>query len=368
MENSTLRQVNDTMTTTAYYSLYPYKARAGLVIVWVVASILGLVGNSLVMWSVILSKKLRTVTNAFVVNLSVADFWTSLSYPWICIALVSHESWPMESEFPCILAAIQLYTGLGTSFYTLASIALNRTVLITQPLHTYRWWYSPRKVAVMIAMTWVIPCIVFFLPPLMGIGSIGYDPQDNTCSDKDGHERGPEYNLAQSVGLYPIPMLIIICCYTSLYIHLKQHFRKQQKMRSMKSSQSFSTAASMDGEASTSFTVTAGESASSQRVAKKTKRAISRQQLAITKNLFLVFCIFTLLISPYFISLAIPGSRVFALPGVTITAFNSCVNPIIYAVNHPQFKVVMRQIVTCRYTEIQEPSDLLKLLLSLRKK
>ncbi len=366
-DNNSLPQVNDTMGTPVYSSLYPYEARAALVGFWILACIMGLVGNSLVIWSVILSKKLRTVTNAFVVNLSVADFWTSLSYPWICIALVSHETWPMESEFPCILAAIQLYTGLGTSFYTLASIALNRTVLITQPMNIYRWWYSPRKVAVMITMTWIIPCIVFFFPPLIGIGSIGYDPQDNTCSDKDGHPRGPEYNLAQSVGLYPIPMIIIISCYTALYIHLKQHFKKQKKSRYMKSSQSFSTAASMDGEASTSFTPAPGESASSQRIAKKTKRAISRQQLAITKNLFLVFCIFTLLISPYFISLAIPGSRVFALPGVTITAFNSCVNPMIYAVNHPQFKVVMRKIIQCRYSEIQDPSDLLKLLLSLRK-
>ncbi|XP_071794581.1 melanopsin-B-like [Asterias amurensis] len=347
--------------------LYPYEARIGVVCVLIVAAIIGLIGNSLVIWSVILSKKLRTVTNAFVVNLSVADFWTSLSYPWICVALVSHESWPMESEFPCIIAAIQLYTGLGASIYSLATIALNRMVLITQTKNTYRWWYTPRKVAVMIAMTWVIPCIVTFLPPILGVGSIGFDPQDNTCSDKDGHPRGAEYNMAQFVGLYPVPMLIIICCYTALYIHLKQHFRKQMS-RSFKNNQSISPAAGLDGENSTGFTVATGESSvtNAEQVSKKAWQAIGRQQLAITKNLFLVFCIFALLLSPYFISLAIPSGRKFALYGVTITIINGCVNPIIYAVNHPQFKVVMREIVKCRYSEIQEPSDLLKFLLSLR--
>ncbi|XP_071795083.1 melatonin receptor type 1B-A-like [Asterias amurensis] len=369
MDNNSLPQINDTTKAPVYSSLYPYEARAALVGVWILTCILGLVGNSLVIWSVILSKKLRTVTNAFVVNLSVADFWTSLSYPWICVALVSNESWPLESEVPCVIAAIQLYTGLGASIYSLASIALNRVVLVTQTTNTYSWWYTPGKVVVMISLTWVIPCIVFFLPPILGIGSIGYDPQDNTCSDQDGHPRGPEYNLAQSVGLFPVPMLIIICCYTALYIHLKRHFRKQKKSRSCKNSQSISTVVGLDGETSTGFNVATGESSvtNAEHVAKKARQAISRQQLAITKNLFLVFCIFTLLLSPYFISLAIPSSRKFALYGVTITVFNSCVNPIIYAVNHPQFKVVMRQIVKCRYSEIQEPSDLLKLLLLLRK-
>ncbi|XP_033634553.1 melatonin receptor type 1B-A-like [Asterias rubens] len=367
MGEISLPQINDTMGTPS--SPYSYNIRIALACVWILVSILGLVGNSLVIWSVILSKKLRTVTNAFVVNLSVADFWTSLSYPWICVAALSHDGWPLESEVPCQIAAVQFYTGLGASLYTLASIALNRMVLITQTTNTYSCWYTPRRVAVMIAMTWVIPCVVTFLPPILGIGAFGYDPQDNTCSDKDGHLRGSEYNLIQSLGLYPVPMLIIICCYTELYIHLKRHFRKQKKSRSVKNSQSISTAVGLDGETSTGFTVATGESSvtNAEHVAKKARQVISRQQLAITKNLFLVFCIFTLLLSPYFISLAIPSSRKFAVYAGTVAIFNSCVNPIIYAVNHPQFKVVMRQIVTCRYSEIQEPSDLLKFLLSLGK-
>ncbi|XP_033634218.1 G-protein coupled receptor moody-like [Asterias rubens] len=371
MDNNSLPKINDTTKAPVYSSLYPYEARAALVGVWILTCILGLVGNSLVIWSVILSKKLRTVTNAFVVNLSVADFWTSLSYPWICVALVSNESWPLESEVPCVIAAIQLYTGLGASLYSLASIALNRMVLVTQTMNTYSWWYTPRKVAVMIAMTWVCPCIVFFLPPILGIGVFGYDPQDNTCSDKDGHPRGPEYNLAQSVGLYPVPMLIIICCYTALYIHLKQHFRKMKKKDNMELSQTLSVDTTTRCQSHVPNRVSTASSINSvstlQDSSVRHRQAISRQQLAITKNLFLVFCIFASLLSPYFISLAIPSSRKFALYGVTITVFNSCVNPIIYAVNHPQFKVVMRKIVKCRYSEIQEPSDLLKLLLSLRK-
>ena len=168
--------------TTAIPSLYPYEVCVGFVCVWLLASFMGLVGNSLVISSVILFKKLRTITNAFIVNLSVARFWTSLSYPWFCVALLSQDGWPLESEVPCIIAAVQFYTGLGASLYTLASIALNRVLLITQSMETYRRWYSSYKVTVMIAATWAIPCVVSFFPPILGIGEFGYDPQDNTCT------------------------------------------------------------------------------------------------------------------------------------------------------------------------------------------
>ncbi|XP_071794575.1 melatonin receptor type 1B-A-like [Asterias amurensis] len=358
---------NATIMPTDDRSLYSYETRIGLACVWVLVSILGLVGNSLVIWSVILSKKLRTVTNTFVVQLGVADFWTCLSYPWVCVALLSKGTWPLESDVPCVIAAIQLHTGLGASLYTLASIALNRMVLITQPVSSYRWWYSPRKVAVMIAMTWVIPCIVTFLPPILGIGSIGYDPQDNTCSDKDGHPRASEYSLVQTVGLYPIPALIIICSYSSIYIHLKRHFIKQKKCRSVKMSKS-ATKIKGDRDAFVIMSFNIATCAESGRGAatnvNRNRKQIGREQLSITKNLFLVFCIFTLLQSPYFISLVIPSGQTFALYGVTIAAFNVCVNPVLYALHHPHFKVVVLKIAHCRYSEIPQPSRFLKTMLS----
>ncbi|XP_038067647.1 protein trapped in endoderm-1-like [Patiria miniata] len=347
-------------------SLYPYNARIGVACVWIVAAVLGLVGNSLVIWSVVLSKKLRTVTNAFVVNLSLADFWTSLSYPWQAVAILSHGSWPLATEIPCYITAVQFYTGLGASHYSLAAIAFNRFMLVTKKPAIYSRWYSPRKVSAMIAATWVIPSIVFFLPPILGIGDFGYDPQDNTCSDKDGHPRGQEYNLAQSLGLFPVPMLIIISSYTALYIHLKRHFRKQKRGRTEQKSpaQDDKTV----GKSTVYFSVsTESLSTPTNGVAKCNRRAISRRQLAITKNLFMVFCIFFLLLSPYYISLAVRSSSKFALYGATITILNSWVNPIIYAAKHPQFKLVLRKILCCRYSQIPEPSDWLKSVLSRRK-
>ncbi|XP_022100955.1 melatonin receptor type 1B-A-like [Acanthaster planci] len=365
---NTTSSVTDNNTTvemaTASPSLYPYEARIGVSCVWVAAAVLGLVGNSLVILSVIVSKKLRTVTNAFVVNLSMADFWTSLSYPWQVVAILSPGAWPLSTEVPCYIAAVQFYTGLGASIYSLSAIAFNRFMLITRTTTTYRRWYSPGKVSFMIALTWVIPSVVFFLPPIIGIGTFGYDPTDNTCSDKDGHARGSDYNLAQSLGLYPIPMLVIVSSYFALYIHLKRHFRKQKRRHTRYDNRPQNDESGV-AVSTVSFTiVTESTSMATLDMARMKQRTISRQQLAITKNLFMVFCVFFFLISPYFISLAVPSSRKFALYGATISILNSCVNPIIYTVNHPHFKGVLRSILRCSYSQIPEPSDWLKSVLS----
>ncbi|XP_038068388.1 G-protein coupled receptor moody-like [Patiria miniata] len=362
---SSIMNVTTIEPATLSQSLYPYNVRIGVACVWIVAAVLGLVGNSLVIWSVVVSKKLRTVTNAFVVNLSLADFWTSLSYPWQAVAILSHGSWPLATEVPCYIAAVQLNTGLGTSLYSLAAIAFNRFMLVTQKPATYSRWYSPGKVSVMIAATWVIPPIVFFLPPIFGVGDFGYDPQGNTCSDKDDHPRGQEYNLAQSLAAFPVSMLIIISSYTALYIHLKRHFRKQKRRRTQHDSPAQNDKAV--GKSTVNSISTESSSTPTNDLAKSQRQEISRQQLAITKNLFMVFCIFFLLISPYFVSLVVPSSGKIALYLGTITILNSCVNPIIYTTKHPQFKLVLRKILSCRYSQIPEPSDWLKSVLSQRK-
>ena len=59
--------------------------------------------NSVVIISVILSKKLRTIKNAFVVNLNVADLLlTALKLPWLVIAFLSVDGWSLHDQL-CVL-------------------------------------------------------------------------------------------------------------------------------------------------------------------------------------------------------------------------------------------------------------------------
>ncbi|XP_038058756.1 melatonin receptor type 1B-A-like [Patiria miniata] len=345
-------------------SEYHYKARVVLAVFWILFTVFGFTGSSLVIWSVVLSKKLRTVTNAFVVNLSVADFWTAMSYPWMAVAGLGVHQWPLESEIPCRIAALQFNTGFGASLYILAAIAVNRWVVVTQSIDTYRWLYTPKKLAAMIAATWIIPCLLVSLPPAFQAGKLGFDERTHTCSDVSN----ATYNLVMTLGLYPIPMVIIISSYTALYVHIRRHFKQQKRRHAPMGKSSTIVDVELTSDKSFSADPTGASSGPTiDSMSAKSLKAIKRQQMAITKNLFLICLAFTVLVSPYFMSLAAPGSAGFTVYAAIIATVNSCVSPIIYTVNHPHFKVIFPLMLTCRYAEIPEPSDFLKYFLSRKK-
>ena len=360
-------------------SLYSYGERIFVAITWALITLFGTVGNSLVIAAVLFSQKLRTATNVFVVNLAVADFLTSLFLTWSVVALLGRHGWPIpDAEWLCSAGGFMIFLCTGVSLYNLAAIALNRLVLITQSFDTYKKIYTPVNITLMAAMIWFIPLAIFISLPLAGIGGFGYDKQHSTCSDLDHHPQNETFQLAQTILFYPIPLITIVVSYALVFRHMRRHFKRQRSMHELSD---IATISSSKVSSSESFVVTnmtmmtvveeglpQGQSSPksvAKSVAKSTRRSqrIDEMEVEITKNLFLVVCAFFLFFSPYFIALFIPGSNYFLLYlGISVLS-NSIINPVIYAKRHPHFKVVFRCLLTCRYSEIPEPSDTLKRLL-----
>ena len=351
---------------------HPFAALAVVSSLWVVIALVGITGNALVILSAVLSERVRTTTNVLVVNLSVADLWTCLALPWTSVALVSRGRWPLATEVPCEIAAFMWHTGLGASLYNLALIAVNRAVRITQPLPTYNRLFSPCSMACLVTASWLVPVSVIAVPLWCGVGKLGHDLKFDTCTDEDHHETAGIYNRVQTTGFYPVPMVTVVVCYTVIYVHVRRHFGKQTRMSKTKISRSTdnleaSSTGAVSGTSVTSVSLeisqtTSGEGATGGKTGRG--RRISSQQLQITKNLFYVVCAFTLCVSPYFISLFIPGSQHLALYLATVLICNSCVNPVIYAAKHPQFKTVMRPLMRCRLSDVPQPSRALVTILS----
>ena len=324
-------------------SLYTYPERVLVSSIYYVIILINLVGNSLVIMAVVFSHKLRTRTNVFVVNLSCADLMAGLALPWSSVGMINPGGWPLETKVPCVIAGAMLYISSGASLFNLASIALNRAIIIKRPMTTYRRVYTKRNLIIMAALNWIIPITVMTIPPLAGVGGFGYDRQHHTCSDLDTLPNAKLFELIQTITSYPITFIIIITSYIVIYIHVRRHFKTQLD---------HVEAAGMDTSE-----------------ANRTKRErLQSQQLEITKNLFVSFCFFLLCISPYSISLFFKNNERWLLFGGVIFLSNSCINPFIYAAKHPQFKVVLRKMVRCRLAEIPEPSSVLKAILAQRVK
>ncbi len=371
---------------TEHLLIYSYGERVFVAICWLLISICGTLGNGLVILAVVLSRKLRTATNVFVVSLAVADLLTSLFLTWSVFALLGRNGWPLpRAEWLCVIGGFMIFTCTGTSLWNLAAISVNRLLLIVLPLSTYRKIYKPSNLAVMVTLVWFFPFTVCLALPLAGIGGFGYDQLHSTCSDLDHHSQSETFHLAQTITFYPIPLITIVTCYALIFCRMRRHFQQQRnneelktisssagssEMKTVSSSVRSSSAVSSSGVSSGSVS---GQSSALDVEASIVKtnptsrtERINKMEMDITKNLFLVVCIFFLFFTPYFVALFIPGSDYFLLYGGIIVLANSTINPVIYARRHPHFKVIFSCMITRKYGDIPEPSDFLKRFLRKR--
>ncbi|XP_038053932.1 alpha-1D adrenergic receptor-like [Patiria miniata] len=337
-----------------------YTQRVIVAIMFLIVILLGTVGNSLVILAVILSKKLRTTTNAFVVNLGVADLSTCLVLPWSVVAMLSTNGLPV-GEWVCSMTVVIQATCIGCSTHTLAFIGLQRLLLIKRPMTTYRDIYTLRKIAVWLAVAWCIPLLVTLIPPLADVGGVGYKKKYHLCGFLSDHPRSKDYDLILVFVLYPTPLITIIICYVLIWKHLRNHAKKVTAPESSEKlvtthmtvvSQSVATVNTCSNHARTS---TQGTFRKSQ---------MSRRMTEITKNMFYIVCAFMLCLTPYAICLLKDGTDPFLPYALAILLFNSCVNPLIYATKHRDFKTVFRCILRRKWEDIPEPSDFLKTLIS----
>ncbi|XP_022109229.1 melatonin receptor type 1B-A-like [Acanthaster planci] len=335
-----------------------YGQRVVVATLYLIAAVLGIIGNSLVIWAVILSRKLRTTTNAFVVNLSVADLLTSLVIPWDAVALLGKNGPPVSEWLCSVVSAIQTIT-TGCSIYTLAFIGVQRLLLITRPATNYQAIYTPRyKFVVWLVVAWSIPVLVTLIPPLLGVGGLGYNPKYHHCGFKSSHPLSSYYNSIIAGALYPVPLAIIILCYTLIWCYLNRHTKRMVNPPEKSGDSSItSSAVSLELKSVTSKTKSQSDL---RRAGTVSHPQMNRRQNEITKNMFYVVCAFVLCLTPFAICLFYEYSDP-ALPYASVTlVFNACVNPLIYATKHRDFKAVFACILRRRWSSIPEPSDFLK--------
>ncbi|XP_022102922.1 alpha-1B adrenergic receptor-like [Acanthaster planci] len=310
--------------------------------IYSLVAVVGFSGNFMVILAVILSRKLQTRTNVFVVNLAVADLLTCGSIPFTAVALFSLSGWP--KALPPLLCSFMgglYFLSIAASIMNLVAIAINRYVLITKPLKTYRTVYTPKKIIIMLFFTWAYPCLGCSLT-FFGIGMFGYSEKYKTCNQDNSLETSDLLSLIASVLAYPIQLIILVVCYVKIYRHITGHLKKMGKNVEM---------SERSGSSPTSSTT---------QLQKNTSPSFSKRQVEITKNLFYVVCAFIACLAPFAIALMIPPSDP-AIPWTgTLVIFNSAVNPIIYGAKHPHFKEVFRHMLRCRYHMIPEPSGCLR--------
>ncbi|XP_041357706.1 cholecystokinin receptor type A-like [Gigantopelta aegis] len=105
---------------------------------YAVIFLLSLVGNMLVIVTIIQNKKMRTVTNVFLLNLSLSDLLLAVfCMPFTLIPLLLKNF--IFGETMCIMIRYFQAVSVAVSCFTLVAISLERYFAICRPLHSRSW-------------------------------------------------------------------------------------------------------------------------------------------------------------------------------------------------------------------------------------
>ncbi|XP_053573741.1 substance-P receptor isoform X2 [Bombina bombina] len=175
--------------------------------------IISIVGNIIVMWIILAHKRMRTVTNYFLVNLAFAEASMSTFNTVINFTYAVHNQWYYGLIF-CKFHNFFPISAVFASIYSMTAIALDRYMAIIHPL-------KPRLSA---TATKIVIGVIWFLAFSLAF-PLGYYAMAEKVEDRElcyvdwpGYDLNQKYEKMYQVSvfclIYFLPLLVIGCAYT----------------------------------------------------------------------------------------------------------------------------------------------------------
>ncbi|XP_077191608.1 P2Y purinoceptor 1-like [Paroedura picta] len=191
--------------------------------VYLVVSLLGLLGNGLGLWNLCASSRRGSWSTLSVLmcNLSVADLLYVVTLPFLVSYYLRGRQWRFGHEW-CRLTRALFHLNLYASIGFLTCISVHRYLGIVHPLRMLGrcQTLSPAFLLSVLVWGWVI----LQLSP-----DFTFSKMDETgirCHDTTGHENLSQYlpyTLAITVTGFVVPFLIIIGCYCHVVVTLRRN-------------------------------------------------------------------------------------------------------------------------------------------------
>ncbi|XP_050720763.1 RYamide receptor-like [Eriocheir sinensis] len=192
-------------------------------ILYITVLVIAVLGNSVVVYVVCSSEKMRTVTNYFIANLAIGDlFMAILCVPFSFISTLILKYWPFGGTL-CVAVNYLQAVSVFVSAYTLVAISLDRYLAIIYPL---RPRMTRCQAKVIIAAVWILslattlPVAVYsrLLTPPINFYSL---MDREVCTEDWGSEPSDnESRVAYSVALmllqYFLPLTVLVFTYSRI--------------------------------------------------------------------------------------------------------------------------------------------------------
>ncbi|XP_064494171.1 substance-P receptor isoform X2 [Pseudopipra pipra] len=186
------------------------------VALWAVAYalivVVAVVGNVVVMWIILAHKRMRTVTNYFLVNLAFAEASMAAFNTVVNFTYAIHNEW-YYGLFYCRFHNFFPIAAVFASIYSMTAIALDRYMAIIHPL---RPRLSASATKVVIGVIWLLAFLLAF--PQGYYSMMAELPGRLVClvewPEPGPHVYGKTYHFCMTILIYFLPLLVIGCAYT----------------------------------------------------------------------------------------------------------------------------------------------------------
>ncbi|XP_062953973.1 trace amine-associated receptor 8-like [Cynocephalus volans] len=285
-------------------------------------SLLAVLGNLLVMTSVLHFRQLHSPANLLIASLACADFLVGVTVMPFSMVRSVESCWYFGDKFctfhTCFDAAF-----CYSSLFHLCFISVDRYIAVTDPL-VYPTKFTVRVSGICISVSWILPLVYSSAVFYTGAYDDGLEELSSALNCVGGCQIvvNQDWVLINFL-LFLIPTLVMIILYSKIFLVAKQQAIKMESTSSKAESSSQSYKA---------------------RVAKRERKAA--KTLGVTVIAFMISWL------PYTIDALIDAFMGFITPTYIYeiccwsTYYNSAMNPLIYALFYPWFRKSIKLILS----------------------
>ncbi|XP_049421549.1 substance-K receptor isoform X1 [Epinephelus fuscoguttatus] len=174
--------------------------------------LVSITGNVTVIWIILAHRRMRTVTNYFIVNLAFSDVSMATFNTLFNFVYALHNDWYFGLGY-CRFQNFFPITAMFSSIYSMAAIAVDRYMAIIHPLKPR---LSSTSTKVVIALIWIVAILLAF-PQCYYSVTIFYYPR-TVCMvdwpDDYGGTHQLSYQYAVILLIYLLPLLVMLVTYS----------------------------------------------------------------------------------------------------------------------------------------------------------
>lgn len=197
--------------------------------------LLAIVGNILVILTLVQNRRMRTITNVFLLNLAVSDLLLGmLCIPFTLVGSMLRNF--IFGEFMCKILPYLQACSVSVSAWTLVAISCERYYAICHPLRS-RTWQTLKHAYKLIALIWI--CSLMFMVPiavlskLIPIGKGHHKCREYWPPSVEQYEKA--YNIFLDLILLVIPVVVLAATYFLIARTLWHGMRAEKVAKSTQS-------------------------------------------------------------------------------------------------------------------------------------